>query len=357
MQPYHELYPSQAAIFGLVPRFVTLREDRGAATWRLDRDELRAALSDPGGQGGGREHPAEPDRQGAGRGRPGVHRGTVPDPRPVRDYRRDLRAHHVSTATATAAWRCTKEWRSAPWVVNSISKTGRATGWRIGWVITPPERTPALRAVHDNLVVQAPTPVAEGGGVAAAACRGRFFAGIAEGYRRKRDLLVPAGPVRGRIRGHSAGRRVLPVRRLPRRAALTGMAPTQAAMFLIEQAGVATVPGDNFYTTGRGRRPLPAIRLLALARHPAVSRRTAPRRASLVSRCPGTNHREADSGQGFHVAADDSPFLANRDRTPLVHGTVHQVFVAVRQAAGLHSPVGGRRRPRLHDLRPRILPE
>jgi N-succinyldiaminopimelate aminotransferase len=47
MQPYHELHPSQAAIFGLVPRFVTLREDRGAGTWRLDRAELRAALSDP----------------------------------------------------------------------------------------------------------------------------------------------------------------------------------------------------------------------------------------------------------------------------------------------------------------------
>ena len=47
MQPYHELYPSQAPIFGLVPRFVTLREDCRAGTWRLDRDELRAALSDP----------------------------------------------------------------------------------------------------------------------------------------------------------------------------------------------------------------------------------------------------------------------------------------------------------------------
>ena len=47
MQPCHELYPSQAAIFGLVPRFVTLREDRAAGTWRLDRDELRAAAADP----------------------------------------------------------------------------------------------------------------------------------------------------------------------------------------------------------------------------------------------------------------------------------------------------------------------
>ena len=51
------------------------------------------------------------------------------------------------------------------------------------------------------------------------------------------------------------------------------------------------------------------------------------------------------------AAADDLPFLANRDGTPLVRSTVHQAFVAVRQAAGLQSPVGARRRPRLHDLR------
>jgi aspartate/methionine/tyrosine aminotransferase len=37
-------------------------------------------------------------------------------------------------------------------------------------------------------------------------------------------------------------------RRVPELAALS---PTQAAMFLIEQAGVATVPGDNFYAIGR----------------------------------------------------------------------------------------------------------
>ena len=66
MQPYHELYPSQAAIFGLAPRFVTLREDRRAGTWRLDRAELRTALSDPAVKGG-REHSPEPDRKGAGR--------------------------------------------------------------------------------------------------------------------------------------------------------------------------------------------------------------------------------------------------------------------------------------------------
>ena len=134
-------------------------------------------------------------------------------------------------------------------VVNSISKTGRATGWGVGWVITPPDCTPALRAVHDNLVVQAPTPLQKGA-VSLLRQPRSFFAGIAQGYREKRDLLV-AGlreigfavtPPEGAYYVFADHRGV---------PALAQMSPTQAAMFLIEQAGVATVPGDNFYTTGR----------------------------------------------------------------------------------------------------------
>ena len=46
-------------------------------------------------QGGSRQHPPEPDRQGAGLRGSGAHRPTLPDARPVRDHRRDLRAHHL----------------------------------------------------------------------------------------------------------------------------------------------------------------------------------------------------------------------------------------------------------------------
>ena len=77
-----------------------------------------------------------------------------------------------------------------------------------------------------------------------------FFAGIAEGYRQKRDLLVgglreiefAATPPQGAYYLFADYRDVL---------ALAALSPTQAAMFLIEQVAVATVPGDNFYNTGR----------------------------------------------------------------------------------------------------------
>ena len=106
-----------------------------------------------------------------------------------------------------------------------------------------------MRAVHDNLVVQAPTPLQKGA-VTLAAPAPAFFAGIAAGYREKRDLLIGGLREIGFAATPPEGAYYLfaDYRRVP---ALAAMSPTQAAMFLVEQAGVATVPGDNFYATGR----------------------------------------------------------------------------------------------------------
>ena len=133
-------------------------------------------------------------------------------------------------------------------VVNSISKTGRATGWRIGWVITPPERTRLLRAVHDNLVVQAPTPLQKGA-VALLRQQRTFFGGIAGDYLRKRDLLVEGLRSVGFSATPPEGAYYLfaDYRTVP---ALAEMTPVDAAMYLVKEVGVATVPGDNFYATG-----------------------------------------------------------------------------------------------------------
>ena len=36
-------------------------------------------------------------------------------------------------------------------LINSLSKTGSATGWRLGWIITTPEFTERVRAIHDTV--------------------------------------------------------------------------------------------------------------------------------------------------------------------------------------------------------------
>ena len=247
MQPYHELYPSQAAIFGLVPRFVTLREDRTAGTWRLDRDEVRAVVSDRSVRAIVVNTPHNPT-------------GKVLGDDELSFIAELCRAYDLFAITDEIYEHITFDGHRHSYlagfdgmaertlVVNSISKTGRSTGWRIGWVITPPERTRRLRAVHDNLVVQAPTPLQKGA-VSLLRQERAFFDGIADGYRRKRDLLLGGLRDVGFAASAPEGAYYLfaDYRSVP---ALSAMSPTQAAMHLIREVGVATVPGDNFYATG-----------------------------------------------------------------------------------------------------------
>src|SRR5687767_8389116 len=51
-------------------------------------------------------------------------------------------------------------------VVNSMSKTYSVTGWRVGYVIAPPEITSAVRKVHDFLTVGAAAPLQVAGAYA-----------------------------------------------------------------------------------------------------------------------------------------------------------------------------------------------
>ena len=247
MQPYHELYPSQAEIFGLVPRFVTLREDREAGTWRLDRDEVRGVVSDPSVKAFVVNTPHNPT-------------GKVLNDDELSFIADMCRSHDLFAITDEIYEHITFDGHRHSYlagfegmadrtlVVNSVSKTGRSTGWRIGWVITPPERTRRLRAVHDNLVVQAPTPLQKGA-VSLLRQDRAFFEGISEGYRRKRDLLLGGLREAGFAASAPEGAYYLfaDYRGVPE---LAGMTPTDAAMHLIRDVGVATVPGDNFYATG-----------------------------------------------------------------------------------------------------------
>ena len=130
-------------------------------------------------------------------------------------------------------------------VVNSISKTANATGWRVGWVLAPPHLTPAIRAVHDTLVIQAPTPLQKAA-VTLLDMPAEFFRGLADGLAVKRALL--GGALR------DAGFRLTEPRGAYYLFAdyhgvadIGHLAPMAAAVHLIEHVGVAAVPGDNFY--------------------------------------------------------------------------------------------------------------
>jgi aspartate/methionine/tyrosine aminotransferase len=132
-------------------------------------------------------------------------------------------------------------------LVNSMSKTYSVTGWRVGWVLAAPDLTDSIRKVHDFLTVGAAAPLQQAG-VMALAMGTDYYQHLSTEYGRRRDHIVTSL--------ESAGLRCF----VPKGAyyvmtdvADMGFADDVAFVrHLIENLGVAAVPGSSFYATPGG---------------------------------------------------------------------------------------------------------
>jgi aspartate/methionine/tyrosine aminotransferase len=80
-------------------------------------------------------------------------------------------------------------------VVNSFSKYFAMTGWRVGWLVLPPDMVRAAECVGQNLFISAPAP-------SQYAALGAMDAGdeleaVVQSYRRNRDVLLNELPKAG----------------------------------------------------------------------------------------------------------------------------------------------------------------
>lgn len=127
--------------------------------------------------------------------------------------------------------------------INSLSKTFSVTGWRVGWVIAPPELSNSIRKVHDFLTVGAATPF-QHAGITALNMPDSYFTGLSATYQAKRDHLVGILEKIG-FRCH-----------IPKGAYYV-MCDISAFGFkddvafcnhLVEDIGVSAVPGSSFFS-------------------------------------------------------------------------------------------------------------
>jgi len=136
--------------------------------------------------------------------------------------------------------------------ISGASKTFSVTGWRVGTIVAPDEVTGAIRKVHDFLTVGAPAPLQEGVAAAIEQLGPDYYAGLAAGYRERRDTLVPALREAGFRCVSPEGAYYV----LADFSALSDLDDVAFAGWLTREIGVAPVPGSSFYSRPEAGRHL-----------------------------------------------------------------------------------------------------
>jgi aminotransferase len=243
-EPFYENYGPDAILSGAVPRFVRLRPP----DWSFDPQELAAAFSDKT-RAIIVNTPQNPTGKVFGR----AELETIAalclkhDALAVTD---EIYEHILYDGAVHVPMASLPGMAERTITINGMSKTYSVTGWRVGWAIAPPVLSNAIRKVHDFLTVGAAAPLQEAGAVALD-LPASYYESLARGYDGRRQRLIPIL--------ERAGFRVY----RPRGAyyvmtEIDGLGWDDDVAFakhLIEEVGVAVVPGSSFYQDpAHGRR-------------------------------------------------------------------------------------------------------
>jgi aspartate/methionine/tyrosine aminotransferase len=244
-EPFYENYGPDAILSGATPRYVTLHEP----DWSFDPDELAAAFNDktkaiiintpnnPTGKVFSRDEleaiAALCRKWDAIAISDEIYEHIIYDGR-----------QHIPIATIEGM-------ADRTITINGLSKTYSVTGWRVGWTISPPSLTGAIRKVHDFLTVGAPAPLQEAGAVALG-LPDDYYTALAANYQKRRDVLLEI-----LTRHHFTCYKPLGAYYIMTDISTFGFADDVAfARYLVKDVGVAAVPGSSFYTTDAGRTKL-----------------------------------------------------------------------------------------------------
>ncbi len=239
-EPFYENYGPDAILCGAVPRYVKLRPPE----WSFDPEELERAFG--------------PRTRAIILNTPNNPTGKV-FTRPELECIRDLcvrweayaitdeiyehilydGAEHISIATLAGM-------RERTITINGLSKTYSVTGWRIGWAIAAAELTAAIRKVHDFLTVGAAAPLQEAGAVALR-LPDEYYRRLAADYGARRDRLL-AHLERAGFRCYRPTGAYYIMTDISAFLPRCGADDVAFARYLVEQIGVAVVPGSSFYS-------------------------------------------------------------------------------------------------------------
>src|SRR5450755_2833065 len=244
-EPFYENYGPDAILSGAKPRFVKLRPPSTAdGEWTFDERELRAAF--------------HKQTKAIILNTPNNPTGKVftrTDLELIRDLcvefdvlaiTDEIYEHILYDGTRHISIASLEGMRDRTVTINGLSKTYSVTGWRVGWTVAPERITDAIRKVHDFLTVGAPAPLQEAG-AAALSLPPEYYAKLAEGYRARRDHLMPSLTAAGFKCFRPSGAYYV----MTDISAFGYKDDISFAKYLVQEIGVATVPGSSFYRDPR----------------------------------------------------------------------------------------------------------
>ena len=240
-EPFYENYGPDSVLSGARPRFVKLRPPgHDGGEWTFDEKELRAAF-DKNTKAIIVNTPNNPTGKVFTRAELELISDLCVefDVLAITD---EIYEHILYDGTKHISMASLDGMRERTVTINGMSKTYSVTGWRVGWAVGPEKITNAIRKVHDFLTVGAPAPLQEAG-AAALSLPAEYYAKLAEGYRTRRDHLIPALEGAGfkcfRPRGAYYVMTDISKFGLEDDVSFTN--------YLVKEIGVAAVPGSSFY--------------------------------------------------------------------------------------------------------------
>ena len=240
-EPFYENYGPDSVLSGAKPKFVKLRPpaDDGAE-WTFDEKELRRAFA---------KHtkaiilntPNNPTGKVFTRAELELIRDLCVefDVLAITD---EIYEHILYDGTEHISMASLEGMRDRTVTINGMSKTYSVTGWRVGWAVAPEKLTNAIRKVHDFLTVGAPAPLQEAG-ASALSLPPAYYEKLAEGYRVRRDHLMPALTAAGFKCFRPRGAYYV----MTDISAFGFQDDVSFARYLVQEIGVAAVPGSSFY--------------------------------------------------------------------------------------------------------------
>jgi aspartate/methionine/tyrosine aminotransferase len=244
-EPFYENYGPDCILSGATPRYVTLRPP----DWSFDPDALRAAftaktkaivVNSPHNPTGKVYSRAELDLIA----QLCIEHDVIAITDEIYEHL-VYRGRHLSLTTIDGM-------ADRTITISGASKTFSVTGWRVGWLVAPPDLTAGIRKVHDFLTVGAAHPL-QIAVASALELPASFYAELVGDYRERRDAIVTGLQECG-FDAEAPDGAYYVMAGIERFGFDDDVA---MARHLIEQVAVATVPASSFYhDTSQGRAHL-----------------------------------------------------------------------------------------------------